>query len=208
MNILAFAPHPDDVVIGMGGTLARHSDNGDNTTIINFTTFPERDADRRTEAKNAASLLNSDIEFLDFQPEEIEYSRSFVGICDEIIDEFAPDIIYTCWVGDSHQDHRNVTNSLLASTRKNQCSLYMYEIMLPGGITADSFSPQLYTPVTDYADEKFEALKAHESQYERYGDQWINGIRGRMLFRGSQINAEYAEAFEVVKQVRSNHDEF
>jgi hypothetical protein len=41
----------------------------------------------------------------------------------------------------------------------------------------------------------------HKSQVRANGELWIQGVKGRAMYRGYQINVEYAEAFEVVKAI-------
>jgi hypothetical protein len=46
-----------------------------------------------------------------------------------------------------------------------------------------------------------ESIAMHKSQVRANGDLWIQGVKGRAMYRGYQVNAEFAEAFEVVKSV-------
>jgi LmbE family N-acetylglucosaminyl deacetylase len=202
MDVLAFGPHPDDVEIGMGGTIAKHNDLGDNVLILTFTGLLNGHTNRESELRNAARLLGAEIDFVNIDMYDIRHSRDNVEVYDSIIKKHDPNIIYTPWRGDSHQDHKFMTDCVISATRRNRCSVCMYETTLPGGITTHSFKPQLYNNISSYADLKIAALRQHQSQYNKFGENWIEGIVGRMNFRGSQINVSAAEAFEIIKLIR------
>ena len=75
----------------------------------------------------------------------------------------------------------------------------MYETTIPGGITENSFRPQLFVDITETIDIKKNALECFQSQFIRCEEIWIPAVIGRCSYRGYQVNAKYAEAFEVVK---------
>ena len=201
MNILAFGSHPDDIEIGMGGTLAQFSETGHNVIGYVATTPPDKNI-RSSEAQNAASILGIDLKLLDIDFDDLYFSRNIVKIIDEILSKNEPDIVFTHWNKDSHQDHNALTSGIIAATRKNKCSVYMYEQTLPGGIVPYSFNAQMYIAISkESMEKKIRSIQAHESQYQNFGDLWIQGVRGRAMFRGFQINTEYAEAFEVIKEL-------
>ena len=77
--------------------------------------------------------------------------------------------------------------------------VFMYETTIPGGISEHSFRPQLYVDVTETLDIKRNALDCFDSQKIRCGPLWIDSLVGRCSYRGYQMNAKYAEAFEVIK---------
>lgn len=201
-RVVAFGAHPDDVEIGVGGTLAKCAARGAEVTILVLTSFPDNVEDARWgEAERAAAALGADLELLDVPAEERSFDRALVNRLDDLLDWYDPDAVFTHWLHDSHQDHVALTRGVLAATRKNRRSVYMYEPMTPGGIVAESFDPQLYVDVSGTVDRKFAALRAHESQVAKHGDDWLDGIEGRSRFRGFQIGTTHAEAFEVVKAV-------
>jgi LmbE family N-acetylglucosaminyl deacetylase len=200
MNILAFGAHPDDIEIGMGGTLSRFSDAGHNVIGIIATTPPDS-AVRTIEARNAAKILGIKIILMEIDFEELYFSRKIVQIIDDILFKYKPDIVFTHWNNDSHQDHNALTNGVIAATRKNNCSVYMYEQTLPGGIVPYSFSAEMYIDISKSIDRKINSIRAHKSQHEKLSDSWIQGVKGRAMYRGSQINTEFAEAFEVIKEI-------
>jgi len=200
MNILAFGAHPDDIEIGAGGTLSKYAEKGDNVTAV-VVTLPRDKKTRRKESEIAAKILGINIKLLDVSFEDLFLTRENGIRLDGVLDYYRPDIIFTHWDGDSHQDHNVLTSGVIASARMNRCSLYMYEQTLPGGIVPSSFNAQVYIDITATMDKKIESILAHASQHRKNGEGWLHGIRGRAMLRGCQINVKYAEAFQVVKRL-------
>lgn len=201
MNILVFGAHPDDLEVGMGGTIAKYTEKDHNVLMV-VASSPNIKEVRRHEALNSAKILGAKLKFLDLKPEELEFSRKLVNIYDDIIKSFSPDAVYTHWRHDSHQDHVSVSNAVIASSRKNNFSLYMYEQTIPGGIVANGFNTQLFVDISDTIDTKIDSIRSHESQVITNGDWWEYGTKGRAMYRGYQIHKKYAEAFEVIKEIK------
>lgn len=201
--ILVFGAHPDDLEIGMGGTIAKLSRMGYEVqpviaTLPNFVKSDTKEG-RKTESLLAAQVMGcKSPEFLDLSPEEMVFGRKFITLIDSIVTKYKPESVFTQWYGDSHQDHQILTKGVISACR-DQNNLFMYETTIPGGITENSFRPQLFIDITETIEIKKNALECFESQFVRCGDIWIPAILGRCSFRGYQIHSKYAEAFEVVK---------
>jgi LmbE family N-acetylglucosaminyl deacetylase len=201
-TILVFGAHPDDIEIGMGGTITKLAKLGYNiimviATLPNFTI-----ADKKDERKSSASVLGcKPPEFLDLSPEDIVFGRKMVSLIDSLIKKYKTTTVYTQWIGDSHQDHQILTQSVIAASRDVN-NLYMYETTIPGGLTEKAFRPQLFVDITHEIENKTKSLKCFKSQNLRCGPFWIDAIIGRSLYRGYQMNTKYAEAFEIVKIVQ------
>jgi len=202
-SILVFGAHPDDLEIGMGGTIAKLSAMGHEVqpiiaTLPNFVKSDTKEG-RKTESVLSAKVMGCKPPvFLDLSPEEMIFGRKFISLIDSLVTKYKPDSVFTQWYGDSHQDHQILTKSVISACR-DQNNLFMYETTIPGGITENSFRPQLFVDISDTLDTKKNALECFESQFVRCGEIWIPAIIGRCSYRGYQINAKYAEAFEVVK---------
>ena len=202
-SILVFGAHPDDLEIGMGGTIAKLSAMGHEVqpiiaTLPNFVKSDTKEG-RKTESMLSAKVMGCRPPvFLDLSPEEMIFGRKFISLIDSLVTKYKPDSVFTQWYGDSHQDHQILTKSVISACR-DQNNLFMYETTIPGGITENSFRPQLFVDISDTLDTKKNALECFESQFVRCGEIWIPAIIGRCSYRGYQINAKYAEAFEVVK---------
>jgi LmbE family N-acetylglucosaminyl deacetylase len=201
MRVLVFGPHPDDVEVGMGGTIAKYAKAGHEVTVV-IATIPSNVEIRKKESLEAAKILGAKLEFLDIDPHKINHTRETIGLFDKPIREHSPDIVYTCWNKDSHQDHQVVAKAVISATRKNRGSLYMYEQMIPSGIMPDVFRAQAFVDISNEIDAKMNSVKAHKSQLEHHKDGWLSGIEGRARYRGFQIGATHAEAFEIVREIK------
>jgi N-acetylglucosamine malate deacetylase 1 len=201
--IIAFGAHPDDIEIGMGGTVAKLVGLGYDVNLVvatlpNFVATDTKE-DRRRESTLSAKVMGCKApEFLDLAPDEVIVGRKFVTLIDKLIKKYEPEAVFTQWIGDSHQDHQALTRAVIAASR-DMDNLFMYETTIPGGITENAFRPQLFVDVTQTLDTKRSALDCFDSQKIRCGPIWIDALVGRCSYRGYQMNTKYAEAFEVVK---------
>ena len=213
LNILALSPHADDVEIAMGGTIAKYVDEGHNVTIVTAI-LPKENKDgkiddfmsknRIKEQQNSAKILGAKVDILDLDPYDFSFNRKYIKIFDKKINEYKPDVIFSCWEHDTHQDHKNLSDILFAVSRKNNISINMYEVMLPGGLNTYSFNPQYFVNISKFIDVKTKAIKSYKSVFEKkkntYG-RYFDAIIGRAKFRGEVIGSVYAEAFVVVKKI-------
>ena len=213
MNILAFSPHADDIEIAMGGTIAKFVSEGHDVKIITAI-LPKENVDgnvddimsnnRRKEQEKAAKILGANLEILNLDPYDFSFNRKYTKLFDQKIKSYSPNIIFSCWEHDTHQDHKNLANILFAATRKNNISINMYENMLPGGLNTHAFNPQYFVNISKYIDVKIEALKAYKSVFEKKENnhsKYFDSIVARAKFRGEVIGVDYAEAFVVVKRI-------
>ena len=201
--VLALGAHPDDIEIGMGGTVAKLVGMGYDVKLVVATlpNFVKTDTkeERKKESTMSAKVMGCKTpEFLDLGPEEITFNRTFVTQINEIVRNCEPDAIFTQWIGDTHQDHQALTKAVIAAARDSN-NVFMYETTIPGGISETAFRPQLYVDVTETLDSKRNALDCFDSQKIRCGHLWVDAIVGRCSYRGYQMNTKYAEAFEVIR---------
>jgi len=213
LNILAVSPHADDAEIAMGGTIAKYVSQNHNVTILtavlpkeNFAgkIDPFMSKNRVLEQKKSAKILGAKVKVLDLDPYDLSFNRKYIKIFEDQIKKYKPDIIFSCWEHDTHQDHKSVANIIYSVTRKNNISLYMYEAMLPGGLNTHSFNPQLFVDISKFIKIKIKALNEYRSVFKYKKNSYSNyfkSIEGRAKFRGETIGVNYAEAFVVVKKI-------
>ncbi len=206
-RLLAIGAHLDDVEIACGGTLARASGHGYDAKILVLTDSSYDNYDgtvRRTpdvaaaEGRAAAARLGVDLEILQFPTKDVPHDSRVIEAIEERMNDWQPTIIFTHWPFETHQAHRNTALSTLSAGRYFT-SILMYEPMMPAARSYVAFRPQIYVDISDCIAEKIESLKAHETEYRKFGERWIQAIESRCRLRGFEMGVEYAEAFEAVR---------
>jgi LmbE family N-acetylglucosaminyl deacetylase len=208
INILALSPHTDDAELGAGGFLAKSVENGDNVTIVAFSTGNEETGATWQEARQASLTLGiEDSIQMDYYVDDItgkmpsfktrrfnEARQAFLEYFIVMRDNLAPNLVLVPSTGDIHQDHQVVTAEAMRAFRK--CSILGYE--LPWNNY--SFDSMMYVELTEQQmQKKQQALVCYKSQRPRhYFDECaVNLAR----IRGTQIKVEFAECFEVIRWV-------
>ncbi|VTR77840.1 PIG-L family deacetylase [Cellulomonas hominis] len=117
--VLAVGAHPDDVEIGVGGTLAKHRAAGDTVVVLTLSRGA-RGGDvehRQGEALASAELIGARLFLEDLTDTEIPMAEPTVGIVERVVAEVRPTVVYTHTVHDRHQDHRAVHQAVMVATR-------------------------------------------------------------------------------------------
>lgn len=208
MKIIAIGAHLDDIELACGGTLARAVENGHEVMMLvlsesDYTNF-KGDVLRTketalTEGKQAAQVLGvENLVVLDHPTKDIPYHSTVVEQIEEHITDFKPDLIFTHWAFDTHQAHQGTALSTISAARRHS-SILMYEPISPSGRSYVGYRPQLYIDITSCIDKKLASLKAHESQYQKYGENWIEAIEARARHRGFEGGYRFAESFEILR---------
>jgi LmbE family N-acetylglucosaminyl deacetylase len=170
------------------------------SAYTNYDGAVRRTAEEAVEEGNAAALELGveSIEILDFPTKDIPYDSTTVEALNRCLDEREPDLVISHWPNDTHQAHRNVALATLSAARYVR-SVIMYEPIFPAGRSYVAFRPQVYVDIAGYLEQKERSLRAHVSQWRKYGDAWIDAVRSRSHMRGYEIGVPHAEAFEVVR---------
>ena len=213
LNVLVLSPHADDAELGMGGTIAKLVKQKNNVTILTAILPKENlsgrvdkymENKRYKEQINSSKLLGAKLQTLNLNPYDFKFNREYVKIFDEKIKKIQPDVIFSCWEHDTHQDHKTLANIIFSVSRKNNISLYMYEAMLPGGINTNAFNPQLFIDISEFMKTKIKSINCYKSVFQRKKNNYSNfmeSITARAKFRGEMIGVKYAECFVVVKKI-------
>lgn len=208
MKIIAIGAHYDDIELGCGGTLARYAAKGhqikmvvvSDSTGISFKGETMRTkSEAETEGKNGAAALGvKDVLNLKFPNKDVPYDSSSVEAIEKVLVEFQPELIFTHWPFDTHQDHRNASLATISAAR-NFNNIFLYEPFPPSGRSYVAYRPNLYIDITESINVKVASLEAHKSQHSRYGSDWTEAIVGRARMRGFESNNKYAESFEILR---------
>ena len=206
-KILVFSPHADDVEIAMGGTIAKLSKHNDITLVTCILPTEDRAGNhdqqmidnRGIEQAKSAGILGAQLHLIDIDAYNFTYNREYVKLFDQLIVSHEPDVVFSCWEHDTHQDHQTLAKILYSALRKNNISYYMYESTnLGGGIGSNQFAPQVFIDISgEPLQKKIEALK----QYKTYIGNVTESIIARSKYRGGIIGVDHAESFQVIKQL-------
>jgi LmbE family N-acetylglucosaminyl deacetylase len=222
-KILVVCAHPDDETLGLGGTLANHSKNGDDIYVVFFAHGQYgRDASkagirkRQNQAKRACGILGiKNLKFYNYDDQLLEKIPliELTSKIELIIKKFKPTILYTHYSGDLNQDHRRIFEAVLISSRPKPSSkikkLVCFETpsSTEWGNLQDGFKPNLFVDIKNVLKKKIEALKQYGSEIEDFPHpRSVEAIVSRAKYWGSTVGLTNVEVFLIVRQVDFNNN--
>jgi LmbE family N-acetylglucosaminyl deacetylase len=205
LKVVSIGAHPDDVELGMGGTLAKHTRIGDSVHIVLCTLggVSGNPQEREKEARTAAYILGiSNIHILDIPASQLNRpTLEIERVLRKIINEIKPHRVYVHSIHDYHQVHVTISRVASTAAEKENIKQVLYYEAAPS--TTLEFKPNAYVDITEYIDLKIRSIEAHKSQSDRLYTQ-PNVIRSLANIRyvrekvGPNSNG-FAEAFTIEK---------
>ncbi len=213
MKILVIAPHMDDEVLGVGGTIARHVRSGDEVRVccIANRVYDHRFNKRKNHFEKQCALRAQKI---------LGYERLiFAGLPDERLDaclqdiiipiekcikEFGPHTVYVNHSGDNNQDHRAVFQAAMVALRPaaNPGIHQVYSYETPSStdqsppLPSLAFQPNYYVNIATSLATKISALKAYASEMRTFPHPRSElGLQTLAKKRGMESGFLAAEAF-------------
>ena len=220
MRVLVIAPHPDDEIIGVGGTIAKKAKAGNEVYVCVVTKGGpplfnlEFIQQARRESREADAKLGvKETIFLDFPAVMLETvpRYEFNGKIAEVVQKINPDEVYIPHRGDMQIDHQMVVDAAMVAVRprgKNYPKrVYAYETLSETGWnipnTVNEFIPTVYEDITETYDVKLEAMSVFESQLAEFPNaRSIGAIDALAKYRGATVNVIAAEAFSLIREVK------
>ena len=210
MNILVIAPHPDDEVLGMGGTIKKLSRKNKIILCVvsEGATAQYKDKKmikvRRDSCKKTAKILGiSQTVFLDYPDMRLNLSHLDINKkLEEIIEKYKPEIVYTAPKNDLNLDHQVVFNSTLVACRPKSGvkQILCYEIQ---GNTKVPFVPNVFENIEKEFSYKIKGFKMYKSEIEEFPNpRSIIAIENLAIMRGIESGFKKAEAFELIKKIK------
>ncbi len=214
MKILVYAPHNDDEVLGVGGTIAKLADEGHDVYVCEVTSGANKERVEliKDEALKAHSLLKvKKTYFLDLPVVELK-NISSVELNKKILEvakDVSPDIAFIPHKGDMHRDHYEVALAAMVALRPVELpklkAIYAYETLSETEWNIPSsdnlFVPNVWVDITGYIEKKVEAMECYASQMQVFPKpRSIEAIKALSAYRGSTICCKNAEAFMLIRQ--------
>lgn len=220
-QVLVVAAHPDDETYGLGGTMARHIQNGDKVTVIIMTdgvTARHNVLEPQKEAARAACKILGidDVRFADLPDQKLDVTplTEIIDPILKLVREIQPQIVYTHHRGDANQDHRRLFEATLVAVRPfgnnpvEQVLCYEVASSTEWGpaFTEWAFLPTVYVDINPFVAQKREAILAytttHESEVKPYPHpRSPEAMEVYNKQRGISVGMESAEAFTLMRQL-------
>ena len=222
-RVLVVAAHPDDEVLGCGGTIARHRSEGDDVTLLFLAdgvgardglTGGDTDLQiRRTAGIAAASLLGAAPPiYLDYPDNRLDTVPllDLVQAVERVAGKFHPTRVYTHHFGDLNVDHRVCHQAVLTAFRpapgQSVRSIYAFEVPSSTewsfGCQPQGFQPNHFVDISSFIAAKIEAMELYEIELRPFPHaRSIGAIEALATWRGVTIGCKAAEAFTVIRQI-------
>ena len=223
-KILVVASHPDDEIIGCGGTLLKYKKKKYDIKFV--FTFLGNDLRKSSNVKLRVEnnrRINESIKvtkrlgvsepiFLDHLVKN-KNDRNFKSELNKnilkIIKTYEPEIIFTHTYKDIHNDHRDTFEAVHIATRpqnklKHLKKILMFEIpsSTENYFLNERFSPNHWVSIDREIKSKISLLKIYKEEMLEYpNSRSLKAIENLCKFRGNQISMNYAEAFEILRSV-------
>ena len=226
-KILVIAAHPDDEILGCGGTIAKLKKKGNEIRVFfaaegitarylkkDFNTLKVK---REIETRNLQSIQA--LKILGINKKYISFGNRRCCRLDQIplidlvkdienkLDEIKPNVIFTHWHNDLNIDHKIVNQAVCVAIRPINRS-YIKEILCFEILsstewnTKSAFNPNCFFDITKFIFKKCSAF----SKFKKEIKPWPHSrskevIKSLAIFRGSQVGLKYAEGFSLIKRI-------
>lgn len=200
-TVVALGAHPDDIELGIGGTVAALA-RGGARVVMAVCSIPADYEIRRKEAQAAAAVLGCELRFLmDGGCHRIEDLKTYqlVGLLDALVRELSPAALLTHGPSDFHRDHVAVYQAAVSTQRLGQFDFYSYLPTMCRPVPV-SFQPRAYIDISQTIDRKIQAIAAHSSQFGHRGVTF-DLYRDIARVNGRLCGVEYAEGLDVNRMV-------
>ena len=225
-SIFIVAAHPDDEVLGCGGTIARHADMGDQVQVLIVAEGATSRQEQRNRnqasdelsalahaAQKAGAILGAKgVELLDLPDNRLDSldRLDLIKQIEERIERHQPQVVYVHHAGDVNIDHRRLHEAVVTACRpipgQPVRRLLSFEVASstewqPPG-SAPAFHPNWFVDITAQWPRKREALEVYASEMRPWPHaRSFQAVEHLARWRGAQVGVEAAEAFCLLRQL-------
>lgn len=212
-RVLVVAAHPDDELLGVGGTVAKHVQNGDEVYSVIMCEGEslryKKDVGQSMAISEAATTLGVKRVFrLGFPDQKLD-TYTLVDIItplEKISEEIKPNIIYCQFGGDINRDHKILFEA--ASVAFRPLDTWIEEVFAFYTVSSTewafprTFIPDTWIDISTELEQKIKAFECYHSEMREYPHpRSSNALRYAAHFYGNQCAMDAAEAFMTVRRV-------
>jgi LmbE family N-acetylglucosaminyl deacetylase len=213
-RVLVIAAHPDDEVLGCGGTIALHVKAGDHVTAVivcegESLRYAAAPCDLEADTMRAARTLGTqEVRLLQFRDQRLDAVplTEVIAKLEAIVHEVRPHVVYCQYGGDVNRDHELLFKALLVATRPTESTIegiYSFD-------TASStewayprtFVPDMWVDISETLDTKLAAMACYHTETRAYPHpRSLEGLSHRAHAWGNQSCLDAAEVFMTIRRV-------
>ena len=224
MKLLMIAAHPDDEVLGAGGTIAKLSANGIECHLLIITdgsSSQYRDSDhlheiieaKKLETKGCADMLGfKSIHYGELRDMNLNKNTHITinQVIEKVVDKVQPDTVFTHFWGDVNRDHQEVYKSTLVTVRPMMGQvvkeLYCYRVPSSTEWTpnkADTmFMPNVFVDIEQFAEQKYKAFACYSTELRDYPHpRSVQYLRETDKAAGLRVGLLAAEEFVLLRKL-------
>lgn len=222
MKILIIAPHPDDEVLGCGGTILKHAKKGDEVFLCVMTKtytpdWSEEDTKvKRKEVEKSNEILKiKKTYFLGYPTVKLDTvpQKELNDSIAKVVKEIKPDIVFIPFTGDLNRDHRIVSEATLVALRPtvnfSVKKIFSYETpsetewAVHDTERKNAFVPNVYIDISDTLKTKLKAMSVYKSELKKYPHpRSLKSLAILAKKRGSEVCLDSAEAFILIRDIK------
>lgn len=214
-TVLVIAAHPDDEVLGCGGSIAWHAARGDQVHVAIMaqglfsrgTPAEAEQAALRSACKNANAILGvASLECFDLPDNRLD-SLDLLDIVQQVealVQRHQPGVVYGHWSGDVNIDHRLLHEAVVTACRPQPGhpvhTLLFFEVasstewQIPH--SAPAFLPNWFNDISQTLDAKLRALDAYAMEMRAWPHpRSVRALEHLARWRGATVGVDAAEAF-------------
>lgn len=219
-TILVVAPHPDDEVLGCGGTILKHIAAGDDVHWCITTSMSEDHGfsqDRMTKRADEIATIKDILGFkgvhhFDFPAATLDTlpKSDFVGALKNVFEAIEPHTLYLPHPADIHSDHAATFEAAMACTKwfrsPSVKRVLCYEVPSESDFqinpVENHFQPNVFIDITPYIEKKLAAMAIYESEVSAFPfPRSLEAIEALAKVRGAASGVQAAEAFQLLKEI-------
>ncbi len=212
-RVLVVAAHPDDELLGCGGTVALHVKAGDAVTAViacegeSLRYGPDGVGQTEHTQRAAAALGVTDVRRLGFADQRLDTVTltDIIGPLEHVVRDVQPQVVYCQYGGDVNRDHEILFKALLVATRPTEPAIQAVYAFDTASSTEwafpRSFAPDTWVDISQTLDQKIAAMACYESEVRPYPHpRSLDGLRHRAQAWGNQHCMDAAEVFMTVRR--------
>lgn len=213
-RVLVLAAHPDDELLGCGGTVALHADAGDHVTSVivcegESLRYVGQNVGQAAHAQRAAAILGvRDVRQLGFPDQKLDTLTltEVITPLEAIVREVRPHVVYCQFGGDVNRDHELLFKAILVATRPTETfieAIYAFDTASSTEWAFPrSFAPDTWVDITDSLERKLAAMACYESELRDYPHpRSLKALEHRARAWGNMNCLEAAEPFVTVRRI-------